>query len=184
MASPTWWTQVWVSSGSWWWTGKPGVLPSRGLQSRTQLSDWTELNWTEISQVKEFSAFLCMGRCKSLGSLKSFPSYASQQPGASILHFPSELTHREQLLDCRYCSSWVLLGLRNSHLEGRNHGWLWHPCLLIWQEILHFPRGIDCVKKYSWAFRYPGLPDGCPPPLGPAGTLPGSQTWSLSSSLC
>ena len=26
MASPTRWTWVWVSSGSWWWTGKPGVL--------------------------------------------------------------------------------------------------------------------------------------------------------------
>ena len=26
----------------------------------------------QISQVKEFSAFLCMGRCKSLGSQKSF----------------------------------------------------------------------------------------------------------------
>ena len=22
----TWWTWVWASSGSWWWTGKPGVL--------------------------------------------------------------------------------------------------------------------------------------------------------------
>ena len=29
------------------WTGKPGMLQSMGLQSRTQLSDWTELNWTE-----------------------------------------------------------------------------------------------------------------------------------------
>ena len=26
MASPTQWTWVWVSSGSWWWTGRPGVL--------------------------------------------------------------------------------------------------------------------------------------------------------------
>ena len=27
MASPTWWTRcIWVSSRSWWWTGKPGVL--------------------------------------------------------------------------------------------------------------------------------------------------------------
>ena len=26
MASPTRWTSVWVSSGSWWWTGKAGVL--------------------------------------------------------------------------------------------------------------------------------------------------------------
>ena len=26
------WTWVWTSSGSWWWTGKPGVLQSMGLQ--------------------------------------------------------------------------------------------------------------------------------------------------------
>ena len=26
MASPTQWTWVWVNSGSWWWTGRPGVL--------------------------------------------------------------------------------------------------------------------------------------------------------------
>ena len=39
----------------------------------------------QISQVKEFSAFLCMGRCKSLGSLKSFLWYASQLSGAYIL---------------------------------------------------------------------------------------------------
>ena len=32
MASPTRWTWVWVSSGNWWWTGKPGVLQSTGLQ--------------------------------------------------------------------------------------------------------------------------------------------------------
>ena len=45
MAPLTWWTWVWVNSGSWWWTGRPGVLQSMGLQSRTQLSNWTELNW-------------------------------------------------------------------------------------------------------------------------------------------
>ena len=32
MASPTQWSWVWASSGSWWWTGKPGVLQSVGLQ--------------------------------------------------------------------------------------------------------------------------------------------------------
>ena len=30
MPSPTQWTWIWVSSGSWWWTGNPGVLPSMG----------------------------------------------------------------------------------------------------------------------------------------------------------
>ena len=45
MASLTQWTWVCVDSGSWWWTGKPGMLQSMGLQSQTQLSDWSELNW-------------------------------------------------------------------------------------------------------------------------------------------
>ena len=38
-------TWVWASSGSWWWTGKPGVLQSMGSQSQTRMSNWTELNW-------------------------------------------------------------------------------------------------------------------------------------------
>ena len=37
--------RIWVNSGSWWWTGRPGVLRFMGSQSRTWLSDWTELNW-------------------------------------------------------------------------------------------------------------------------------------------
>ena len=32
MASPTQWMWVWVNSGSWWWTGRPGVLQSMGSQ--------------------------------------------------------------------------------------------------------------------------------------------------------
>ena len=31
MTSPTWWTWVWVNSGNWWWTGRPGVLRFMGL---------------------------------------------------------------------------------------------------------------------------------------------------------
>ena len=46
MASLTWWTWVWASSRSWWWTGKHGVLQSLGLQRFGH--DWVnELNWTE-----------------------------------------------------------------------------------------------------------------------------------------
>ena len=41
----------WVNSGSWWWTGRPGVLQSMG--SQRVRDDWaTELNWvTTIPQV-------------------------------------------------------------------------------------------------------------------------------------
>ena len=47
MASPTQWTWVWVHSGSWWWTGRPGMLQFMGSQRVRH--DWaTELNWTDI----------------------------------------------------------------------------------------------------------------------------------------
>ena len=43
MASPTQWTWVWVNSGSWWWTERPGVLWLMGSQRVGH--DWeTELN--------------------------------------------------------------------------------------------------------------------------------------------
>ena len=44
MASLTRWTWVWMDSGSWRWTGRPGVLWFMGLQRvKTRLSNWTEL---------------------------------------------------------------------------------------------------------------------------------------------
>ena len=47
MASPTRWTWIWVNSGSWWWTGGPGVL--RFMRSQRVGHDWaTELNWIWI----------------------------------------------------------------------------------------------------------------------------------------
>ena len=44
MASLTQWTWVWVSSRSWWWTGRPGVLRFMGSQ-RVRHGWATELNW-------------------------------------------------------------------------------------------------------------------------------------------
>ena len=43
MASPTWWTWVWVSSRRWWWTGKPGMVQSVGLQRVGH--DWAHTNY-------------------------------------------------------------------------------------------------------------------------------------------
>ena len=48
IASWTRWTRVWVSSGSWWWTGMPGVLQSMGSQRVGH-------NWaTELNYCKKF----------------------------------------------------------------------------------------------------------------------------------
>ena len=50
MASPTQCTWVWVNSGSWWWTGRPGVLQFMG--SQVVGHDWaTELNWTGVPKL-------------------------------------------------------------------------------------------------------------------------------------
>ena len=56
MASPTRWKWVWASAGRWWWTGRPGLLQSRGHKE----SDTTEqLSWTE-------SISFCCSRTTSL----------------------------------------------------------------------------------------------------------------------
>ena len=51
MASRTRWTWVWVNSGSWWWTGRPGVL--QFMRSQRVGHDWvSELSWTEWHEKK------------------------------------------------------------------------------------------------------------------------------------
>ena len=56
MTSSTRWTWVWVNSGNWWWTERPGVLQFMG--SKRVGHDWvTELNWTVCHRVKT-SSFL------------------------------------------------------------------------------------------------------------------------------
>ena len=49
MASPTRWTWVWVDSGSWWWTGWPGMLQFMGSQRGRR--DWT----TELNRHRSYS---------------------------------------------------------------------------------------------------------------------------------
>ena len=59
MASLTQWTWFWVNSGSWWWTGRPGILQFMGSQRVRH--DWG-LNWIEPSS--EF--VLCISSLASL----------------------------------------------------------------------------------------------------------------------
>ena len=47
------WMWVWVNSGSWWWTGRPGVLQFMGSQRVEH--DWAaELNWTDGGFILSF----------------------------------------------------------------------------------------------------------------------------------
>ena len=44
---PSQWIWVWVNSGRWWWTERPGVLQFMGSQ-RAGHDRVAELNWTEL----------------------------------------------------------------------------------------------------------------------------------------
>ena len=57
MASLTQWTWVWMNSGSWWWTGRPGVLQFMGSQRVRH--DWaTDLIWSDL-WITWFPIFFC-----------------------------------------------------------------------------------------------------------------------------
>ena len=91
MASPTWWTWVWVNSRSWWWTGRPGVL--RFMGSQRVGHDWvTELNWTELQF--SFSFFVSPQQIK-----------VSKCP----LFLDSQSPHNFPVFPCCGAQAWVLL---------------------------------------------------------------------------
>ena len=58
MASLIWWTWIRGGYGSWWTTWRPSVLQSMGWQSRTQLSNWTELN-----KIRMHAGSICLKSC-------------------------------------------------------------------------------------------------------------------------
>ena len=44
---------IFVNSGSGWWMGRPGMVQFMGSQSRTWLSDWSELNWLILTYYRK-----------------------------------------------------------------------------------------------------------------------------------
>ena len=61
---------VWVNSGNWWWTARPGLLGFMGLQRVGQ--DWaTELNWKYGSQISLWAAPLLRCFCHDLKKMSS-----------------------------------------------------------------------------------------------------------------
>ena len=107
------------------WSEEPGYVEI--LQQRIGnlvIKRLLLIKGNQISQVKVCSAFLCMGKCKSPDSLKSFLSYASQLSGPLFFVFQSGASFPQGslwavgvvwwLLDRRYLTSCVPLGLTGS----------------------------------------------------------------------
>ena len=94
MASLTRWTWVWVNSGSWWWTGRPGVLWFMGSQRVGH--DWaTELNWTDLNN--------CMGQFLQSLSLLVCKLFTYIYIISPVVCFPGE----SWLIQCSTCVHWI-----------------------------------------------------------------------------
>ena len=127
-----------------------GVRLHRSLQQRTGSLNIRSILWikeNQISQVKELALFCVWGYARVWAHWNHFfhmhLSYLG--PASCVLHILSSsvliVGSSYSLMAAslhKYSSSWMLLGLRNSHLEDWNGWWMWNPCLQIWQEILHF----------------------------------------------
>ena len=86
MASLTQWKRVWVNSGSWWWTRRPGMLWSTGSQKVGH--DWaTGLNWTELNGLAVFPTFVNLSLILAIRSSWSEPHLAPGLVFADCMSF-------------------------------------------------------------------------------------------------
>ena len=84
MSSPTWWTWVWASFRSLWWTGKPGMLQSMGSQKVRH--DWvTELNWSYFCNIHTYFSLFSVTFHFIQTKISQSPSW--YQPIASLILF-------------------------------------------------------------------------------------------------
>ena len=95
MASPVWWIWVWASSGSCWWTGKPGVLQSKGLQIQTRLSHWTELMEACVtrSHLSLISSWVCDAVIFYNSHSIQFSSASQSCPSLPIFSWNAKSSH-------------------------------------------------------------------------------------------
>ena len=103
--------KFWVSSGSWWWTGKPGVLQFMGSQRvKTRLSNWTEL-WPkqDITPLPEKVAHRGWFHCRALACYleSTFPvPKLWLPPPLRILRRPKDKKLLEFLKSFKYKEQW------------------------------------------------------------------------------
>ena len=98
MASLTQWTWAWVDSGSWWWTGRPGVLK---FMWRIR-HDWaTELKWTlHISNISRMTIY----------SLVYSSTNLNQSMKGTATHQHSSLENSRNCVVHGVAKNWTQLG--------------------------------------------------------------------------
>ena len=105
MASPTQWAWVWVNSGSWWWTGRPGVLGFMGSQ-RVGHNWATELNWTSF----------VWGSMLALAQALGWLCLSDLSHGPKLTCSPAA-SHLQMFWRSRYINVQGKRNMRNTHIE-------------------------------------------------------------------
>ena len=107
MASLTRWTWVWVNSGSWWWTGRPGVLRFMGSQ-RVGHDRATELDWTELALRYNFGRICNLHRLEVMA--KSHECHLTTTATVCTRKFPLVVVWYKPLQRRLLTCYWMLLG--------------------------------------------------------------------------
>ena len=175
-ASPTRWTWVWVISGSWRWTGRPGVLHFMGSQRVGH--DWeTELNW-RFRIATSFLKFIvpshfanAVNKIKLRFMVPGLQSIVVEQSLSCVWLFltPWTATHQASLFFTISQSllkfmSTVLVMLSKLHPSLSSHG--------LWSVALQAPLSVGFPRQEYWS----GLPFPFPGDL----TDPGIESGSLA----
>ena len=166
---------MWVNSGSWWWTGRPGVLRFMGLQRVGH--DWaTELKWIELNSTYgegngtplQYFAWKIPwmeepGSLQSMGSLRVGHDWTTSLSLFTFLHWrrkwqptpvflPGESQGRGSLVAavCGITQSWTQLKWLSS--SSRNlliviiKYWLYSQCHLIYSYSLFILYIVVCTS--------------------------------------
>ena len=150
MASPTWWTWVWMNSGSWWWTGRPGMLQFMGLQRFGH--DWaTELKTHHSHRIRPFLRI-----CLFLILVPPLMSHVSQGCFPVSVAFNAfgykmivRLANPSRLFYCKIVWTCGLLQTQKGFPSSKNTSG--HKGFRFWQAL----RPITSTKNFTAVFNCP-----------------------------
>ena len=131
-------TWVWASSGSWWWTGKPGML--QFMESQRVRHDWVaEGNWTADPDYK--GIWPVTG--KQVVWLPGLCGWSCFSPGTPSLHI-----HLDTCSAARLC--WNGLVSAGGNSEGSPSPWTQWQCKWASAVCTHHKAVLTSGASVSW----------------------------------
>ena len=116
MASLTQWIWVWVNSGSWCWTGRPGMLQFMGLK-KSDMTEW--LNWSELIYMQDVS-YNCSCNCEWVSEVAHSCPTLCEPMNCSLPVFSIHGIFQARVL------KWVAISFSRRSSQPRDWTWVSH----------------------------------------------------------